>query len=57
MLALARLLGMTVGATVVALIFHVVPERAEQVSLLFGAGLAVAAAAASVLRHARTAQA
>ena len=28
MLATARLLGMTVGATVVALVFHVAPDRA-----------------------------
>ena len=47
MLALARLLGMTVGASVVALVFHLAPERAEPVSLLIATGLAVAAGGAS----------
>ena len=32
MLAVARLLGMTLGATVVALMFHLVPDRAEALS-------------------------
>ena len=31
MLAMARLLGMTLGATVVALVFHLAPERAEPI--------------------------
>ncbi len=50
MLALARLTGMTVGATVVALVFHLLPERAEPVSLMIGTGFAVAAGIASGLR-------
>ncbi len=53
MLAMARLLGMTVGATVVALVFHFVPVRAEQVSLFIGTGFAVAAGVASALRLSR----
>jgi DHA2 family multidrug resistance protein-like MFS transporter len=55
MLAMARLLGMTVGATVVALVFHFVPVQAEQVSLLVGTGFAVAAGVASALRLSRRA--
>ena len=43
MLATARLLGMTLGATVVALVFQLVPERAEPASLLIGAVFAIAA--------------
>ena len=50
MLASARLLGMTGGAAIVALIFQVVPERAEPVSLLVGTGFAVLAGILSVLR-------
>ena len=33
MLATARLLGMTLGATIVALIFHLAPEGAEPIGL------------------------
>ena len=50
MLALARLIGMTLGATVVALVFHLLPDRAEPVSLMIGTGFAVAAGVASGLR-------
>jgi DHA2 family multidrug resistance protein-like MFS transporter len=50
MLALARLVGMTLGATVVALVFELGPERAEPVSLLIGTAFAVAAGVLSVLR-------
>jgi MFS transporter, DHA2 family, multidrug resistance protein len=50
MLSLARLLGMTLGATVMALVFHVVPDRAEPVSLLIGTAFAIAAGIMSVLR-------
>jgi DHA2 family multidrug resistance protein-like MFS transporter len=53
MLALARLLGMTGGATVTALIFHFVPGKAEPVSLIAGTAFAVAAALASLSRLAR----
>jgi DHA2 family multidrug resistance protein-like MFS transporter len=56
MLALARLLGMTLGATVVALVFHLVPARAEPVSLLIGTAFAIAAGAASLMRLSRTAR-
>ena len=50
MLAMARLLGMTLGATVVALVFHLAPERAESIGLMIGTGFAVAAGVVSVLR-------
>ncbi len=50
MLAAARLLGMTCGATVVALIFHVAPQGAEPVSLGIATGLAVIAGLLSGLR-------
>ena len=50
MLSLARLLGMTLGATVMALVFHLVPDRAEPVSLMIGTAFAIAAGMVSVLR-------
>ncbi|HVH02976.1 MAG TPA: MFS transporter, partial [Amaricoccus sp.] len=50
MLALARLVGMTLGATVVALVFHLAPGRAESVSLAIGTVFAAAAGVASGLR-------
>ncbi len=53
MLATARLLGMTIGATVAALVFHFVPGHAEPVSLLIGAAFAIAAAVASMFRLSR----
>jgi DHA2 family multidrug resistance protein-like MFS transporter len=57
MLATARLLGMTIGATIVALVFHLVPEDAEPVSLALATGLAVVAALLSGLRLSRRARA
>lgn len=53
MLATARLLGMTGGTALAAIVFRLVPGRAEPVSLLVGAALAVMAAAASLLRRPR----
>jgi DHA2 family multidrug resistance protein-like MFS transporter len=50
MLASARLLGMTGGAAVVALTFHVIPQKAEPVSLLIGTAFAVLAGILSALR-------
>lgn len=50
MLAMARLLGMTLGATMVALVFHLMPGRAESLSLGIASGFALAAAVASVAR-------
>ena len=50
MLATARLLGTTAGATLAALLFHFVPARAEPVELALGAALAIVAAAASLMR-------
>ena len=55
MLAMARLLGMTAGAAMTALIFHFAPERAEPVSLAIATGFAIAAGAASLLRLSRRA--
>ena len=50
MLATARLTGLTVGAALTAMAFHLAPHGAETVALLTAAGLAVAAGAASLLR-------
>lgn len=50
MLATARLLGMTVGATIVALVFLLVPGQAEPVGLAVGTGLGLAAAVLSGMR-------
>jgi MFS transporter, DHA2 family, multidrug resistance protein len=50
MLALARLTGMTTGAAVAALVFHVVPGKAEPGSLLIACAFAVAAGLASGMR-------
>jgi hypothetical protein len=47
---------MTVGATAVALVFHLVPARAEPVSLGLATALAAAAGVLSVLRLSRTAR-
>ena len=55
MLAMARLLGMTAGATMTALVFHFVPEEAEPVSLAIATGFAVAAGVVSLLRRPRRA--
>ena len=51
MLATARLTGMTSGATMTALAFHLSPRTAEPLSLWLGAGLALLAAAASLSRR------
>ncbi len=53
MLALARLLGMTIGATVTALVFFFLPARAEPVCLMAGTAFAAVAAVASLSRLAR----
>ncbi len=50
MLALARLLGFTAGATLSAFIFRLAPEGAETAALFTGAGLAVCAALISLSR-------
>ena len=50
MLAVARLLGFTVGTTVAATMFRLAPAGAETVDLALGAGLAVVAAGASLFR-------
>lgn len=55
MLATARLLGMTVGATLVAFVFHVAPARAEAVGLTLATALALLAALLSGLRLSRRA--
>ncbi len=52
-LAIARLLGMTVGATLAALVFHAAPRTGESTCLLIGAGLAAVAAAISLSRLGR----
>lgn len=56
MLATARLLGMTVGATIVALVFHFAATRAEPVGLAIGTALAIVAALLSGLRLSRRAR-
>ncbi|MFT3974152.1 MAG: MFS transporter [Amaricoccus sp.] len=56
MLATARLLGMTVGASIVALVFHLAPARAEPVGLAIATGLGLAAALLSGLRLSRRAK-
>ncbi len=53
MLATARLTGQTGGATIAALVFHLAPTHSEPVNLLIGTGLALAAAASSLLRLSR----
>jgi DHA2 family multidrug resistance protein-like MFS transporter len=50
MLATARLTGMTVGASITALVFHTVASDAEHLCLLIGMGIALAGAVASVSR-------
>jgi MFS transporter, DHA2 family, multidrug resistance protein len=50
MLAIARLLGFTVGASVSALIFRFAPKDAETTALLTGAGLAAVAVIVSLSR-------
>jgi DHA2 family multidrug resistance protein-like MFS transporter len=53
MLATARLLGMTLGATIVALVFHFAPGRAEPIGLGLATGFAIAAGIASTARLSR----
>ena len=53
-LATARLVGLTMGTAVVALIFGLVRTNAEMVELSVAAGLAVLAGVASVARRTRT---
>jgi len=50
MQATARLVGMTSGAALAALVFRLAPAHSETVSLLLGAALAIVAAIASALR-------
>ncbi len=50
MLATARLTGMTVGATIAALVFRVAPTDAEHLCVLIAVGLAVAGGVASLSR-------
>lgn len=51
MVATARLLGQTIGATLVALCFELLPGNGAPAALLLGAAFAVAAAAASFIRN------
>jgi DHA2 family multidrug resistance protein-like MFS transporter len=53
MLAVARLAGMSTGATLAALFFRVAPQGAETLGLTVGAAFAVAAAFASISRLAK----
>ena len=50
MLATARLVGMTGGATLATVIFRLAPRNAETVDLAIGVGFAVVAAVASLMR-------
>ncbi|MFL6625614.1 MAG: MFS transporter [Vitreoscilla sp.] len=50
MLATARLTGMTVGASLTALVFHTVAGDGEHLCLLIGMGIALAGAVVSVSR-------
>jgi len=50
MLATSRLTGMTVGATIAALVFRTVPQDAEHVALLIAVALAVGGGVASLSR-------
>jgi DHA2 family multidrug resistance protein-like MFS transporter len=50
LLATARLVGMTGGATIAALVFRAVPRDAEHVCLLVALGLAIAGGLASLSR-------
>ena len=53
MLATARVTGLALGATLVALFFRVAPKGAEPIALMVGAGFAVVAAFASLTRLAK----
>ena len=57
MLATARLTGMTVGASLTALVFHTAASDAEHLCLLIGVGIALAGAVVSVSRLKRRATA
>jgi DHA2 family multidrug resistance protein-like MFS transporter len=46
----ARVFGLTTGASVTALLFHVVPASGTQAALITGATIAVLAAGVSLLR-------
>jgi DHA2 family multidrug resistance protein-like MFS transporter len=50
MLATARLTGMTIGATLAAIVFHAAAGAAETIDLAIAAGFAVAAAVANLAR-------
>ena len=50
MLSTARLLGQTLGAALVAVVFGMVPRHATSVTLLVGAAFSIAAAGVSVVR-------
>ena len=50
MLATARLLGLTGGATVAAVVFRLMPRNAETIDLVIGIACAAGAAVASLLR-------
>ena len=50
MLATGRLTGLTIGATLAALVFRLAPHNPETIDLLAGAGLAVLAAGLSLWR-------
>ncbi|HEY8976147.1 MAG TPA: MFS transporter, partial [Burkholderiaceae bacterium] len=56
MLATARLTGMTVGASVTALVLHTVAKEGEHLCLLIGVGIALAGAAVSMSRLGRSAR-
>jgi DHA2 family multidrug resistance protein-like MFS transporter len=56
MLATARLLGMTLGATIVALTFQLWPAEAERIGLAIGTGLGLGAMLLSGLRLSRRAR-
>ena len=57
MLATARLTGMTVGASLTALVLHTAPRDGEHLCLLIGVGIALAGALVSVSRLKRRASA
>ncbi len=57
MLATARLLGLTVGATLAAMMFRLAPRSAETFDLIVAAAFALVAAAASISRLSRPASA
>ena len=50
MLATARLTGMTVGASIAALVFRLMPHDAEHLCLLVAVGLALGGGVASLSR-------